>query len=118
MFLKELELGHETKCTCDSCKGTGIYKGPYEKDDLAVVCPDCNGRGYYTLELNENLQLVQDEKTGVTYKVNNGLIDGIVTLFNELQKRNDVNYVMYSTGNAFSPEYLFEHGATEINVIR
>ena len=118
MFLKELNLGHETKCTCGSCKGTGIYKGFSEHDDLGVVCHYCNGKGYYILELNENKQLVKDEKTGTVYKVSDGLIVGSVSLFNELQKRDDVNYVMYSTGRIFSPEYLFEHGASEINVIR
>lgn len=118
MFLKELDLGHETKCTCESCKGTGIYKGSDEYDDLGVVCHCCNGKGYYTLELNESRQLVQDEKTGVVYEVSNGLIAGSVSLFDELQKRDDVNYVMYPTGIICSPEYLFEHGASEINVIR
>ena len=34
------------------------------------------------------------------------------------KKRDDVNYVMYGTGRFFSPEYLFDHGASEINVIR
>lgn len=118
MFLKELELGHEAKCICGSCEGTGIYKGFAERDDLGVVCYHCNGKGYYTLELDENIQLVQDEKTKTIYEVNRGLIVGTVCLFNELKKRDDVNYVMYSTGRVFSPEYLFEHGASEINVIR
>ena len=118
MFLKELNLGHETKCTCAACDGTGIYKGFLEHDDLGVICNYCNGRGYYTLKLDDNMQLVQDEKNGIVYTVNEGIIDGCVTLFNGLQKRDDVNYVMYGTGRAFSPEYLFEHGASEINVIR
>lgn len=118
MYLKELDLGHETKCTCGACEGTGICKGFAEYDDLGVICERCKGKGYYTLELNENLQLVQDEKTGAVYKVNGGLIVDSVSLFNGLQKRDDVNYVMYSTGNACSPEYLFEHGANKINVIR
>ena len=118
MFLKELNLGHETKCTCAACDGTGIYKGFLERDDLGVICNYCNGKGYYILELNQNMQLVQDEKNGIVYTVNEGIIDGCVTLFNGLQKRDDVNYVMYGTGRAFSPEYLFEHGASEINVIR
>ena len=64
------------------------------------------------------MQLVQDEKTGIVYRVNEGIIDGHVALFNKLQKRDDVNYVMYGTGRFFSPEYLFEHGASEIDVIR
>lgn len=118
MFLKELNLGHEVKCTCGACKGTGIYKGVAERDDLGVICSYCNGKGYYTLELNQNMQLVQDEKTGIVYRVNEGIIDGHVALFDKLQKRDDVNYVMYGTGRFFSPEYLFEHGASEINVIR
>lgn len=118
MFLKELNLGHEAKCTCGACDGTGIYKGYAERDGLGVICNSCNGRGYYILKLDDNMQLVQDEKTGIVYEVNDGIINGYVTLFNGLQKRDDVNYVMYGTGRFFTPEYLFEHGASEINVIR
>lgn len=96
MFLKNLNLGNEIKCTCELCDGTGIDVNRSGIDGIAVICR-CNGRGYYTLKLNEGMQLVQDEQTGVIYKVNNGIIDGFVTLFNELKKRDDVNYVMYST---------------------
>lgn len=118
MYLKELNLGHTVKCTCYSCEGTGIYKGISEHDDLGVICSSCNGKGYYALKLGKNTHLVQDETTNVVYKVIDGIIVGFVTLFNGLQRRNDVNYVMYGTGRVFSPKYLFEHGASEINVIR
>lgn len=117
MFLKELDLGNETKCTCTSCRGTGVYKGVAERDGLAVVCYSCNGKGYYTLKLYENVHLVQDEKTGVVYKVNNDIIVDCVSLFDKLQRRDDVNYVTYATEYVLSPRYLFEHGASEINVI-
>ena len=118
MYLKELDLGSIVKCTCMECEGTGIYKGICEKDDLGVICDSCNGRGYYILESSEKTKLVQDEETGIVYKVSNGIISEYVTLFNELKKRDDVNYVMYGTGRLFSPKYLFKHGASEINVIR
>lgn len=117
MYLRELELGKKTKCVCESCKGTGIFKGFAEKDDLGVICWNCNGKGYYTLKLNDRVQLVQDEKTGIVYEVKEGHIWCEVELFTKLQKRDDVNYVVYSTSRVFSPEYLFEHGASEINVI-
>lgn len=117
MFLKELNLGHEAKCTCESCKGTGLNKGWSERDDLAIICYNCNGKGYFTLKLDESIQLVQDEKMGVIYEVNDGIVVGSVCLFDKLQKRDDVNYVVYGTGKTLSPKYLFEHGATKNNVI-
>ena len=103
MYLKELDLGHEVKCTCGACDGTGIYKGGAERDDLGVICNCCNGPGYYVLKLKKNMQLVQDEKNGIVYKVTDGIINGRVTLFSKLQKRDDVNYVMYGTGRFFTP---------------
>ena len=118
MHLKELDLGQDIKCTCESCKGTGIYKGFTEHNDLGVVCMRCNGNGYYILKLEENTKLCQDEKTGSVFTVNDGLIVGEVKLFDKLQTRNDVNYVIYSTGKILSPEYLFEQGASYDEIIR
>ena len=117
MHLKKLDLGNKIKCTCGFCEGTGIYKGNAERDDLGVLCHDCNGKGYNNIKLEENMQLVKDKKTGTIYKVEDGIIVGKIKLFKKLQKRDDVNYVMYATGKCFSPKYLFEHGASEINVI-
>lgn len=117
MYLKKLKLGNEAKCICEACNGTGLYVGFTERNGLAVICNACNGKGYYTLELNESRQLVQDEKNGVVYKVNDGIITDRIRLFDKLQRRDDVKYVMYGTGRVLSPEYLFEHGANEINVI-
>ena len=48
MQLRELKLGHEAKCTCEICRGTGVYKSASDNDGLAVVCVLCNGDGYYT----------------------------------------------------------------------
>ena len=118
MYLKELHLGHEAKCTCGSCKGTGVYKGFAEKEDLGVVCSSCNGTGFYTLKLDEQTQLVKDEGTGIVYVVEDGMIEGSVKLFDGLQVREDVKYVVYGTGRVFSPDYLFKHGATDVEVVR
>ena len=117
MYLKELDFGKEVKCDCKDCSGTGVYKGWREQRDLGVVCNKCNGRGYYVLSLNEKVQLAKDEKTGIVYEVINDEICGTVKLFNGLKQRGDVKYVMYGTGFTFCPEYLFEHGANEINLI-
>ena len=45
--MKELQI------ECPDCKGTGLYKGCCEKDDCAVVCTTCKGKGYTTYEYNE-----------------------------------------------------------------
>lgn len=35
----------ETDCECESCHGTGVYKGFAEMDGAAVVCHRCRGTG-------------------------------------------------------------------------
>ncbi len=118
MILEELKTGKKVRCVCESCEGTGIYKGVAEHDDLGVICHYCNGTGNYVLNVEDNMQLVRDNNNGVVYVVIDGIISHQVELFKELNRRTDVNYVMYGTGRFFSPTYLFEHGASEINVIR
>jgi hypothetical protein len=34
------------KVPCDRCDGTGLYIGMAEKDGAAVVCYNCDGKGY------------------------------------------------------------------------
>jgi hypothetical protein len=41
--MKKIEVNQK----CRSCKGTGLYKGLAEGDDLAVVCHTCKGEGSY-----------------------------------------------------------------------
>lgn len=36
---------------CDSCKGTGLYKGMGEHGGMAVVCHTCKGTGKMTIEI-------------------------------------------------------------------
>lgn len=38
---------------CPSCKGTGLYKGYAEKDDCAVICANCAGKGFINYSYNE-----------------------------------------------------------------
>ena len=118
MTLDELNLGKKVRCVCGSCDGTGIYKGFLERDDLGVICQSCNGTGNYVLNIRDNMQLVRDNTNGVVYLVKDGIISHTIELFEELNRRDDVNYVMYGTSRYFSPTWLFEHGASEINVIR
>jgi hypothetical protein len=47
MNLTETESGFviEGEVQCDSCKGTGLYRGVCERDGAAVVCVYCDGTG-------------------------------------------------------------------------
>ena len=60
MILEELKTGKKVRCVCESCEGTGIYKGVAEHDDLGVICHYCNGTGNYVLNVEDNMQLVRD----------------------------------------------------------
>ena len=117
IILNEVLLDKKAKCTCGSCNGTGVYQGFLERDGLAVVCSYCNGKGYYTIDLDERTQIVQDIKTKATYVVEDGIIDGRVDLFRGLVKRNDIKYVVFSTARCLSPQYCFEHGVSEDEVL-
>ena len=115
--LEELALKRSIKCTCTNCNGTGIHVGTTKRNGLGIICYYCNGKGYNTLLLRNNIGLVKDEEQNIGYEVKNGIIIGTIKLFDKLQIRDDVKYVMYSAGKNFSPNYLFEHGASEINII-
>ena len=43
----------ELKIECPQCRGTGLYKGCCEKDDCAVVCTNCSGKGYVIYRYND-----------------------------------------------------------------
>ena len=38
---------------CPTCEGTGLYAGMCEQDGCAVICDNCNGKGYTTYEYND-----------------------------------------------------------------
>lgn len=38
---------------CQSCKGTGLYKGMSERDSCAVICHSCHGTGKVEFHYNE-----------------------------------------------------------------
>lgn len=41
-------MGHhvvEFDCKCESCEGTGLYKGWNEREGVAAICGDCKGTG-------------------------------------------------------------------------
>lgn len=119
MNLKDLELGDTITCKCKECCGTGIYKGFAQKEDLAILCSHCSGRGFTVLELEIGQKLVQDEANGIVYLVENGVIISIIEVFDKIKERKDVNYVIYTNrATSLSPDYLFENGESEVNVIR
>ena len=41
------------KIECESCKGTGIYKGMAERGNYGVVCSNCNGTGCVEFKYKE-----------------------------------------------------------------
>ncbi|MDD3341197.1 MAG: hypothetical protein PHN72_03235 [Bacilli bacterium] len=117
MSVGELQLKRELKCTCSSCDGTGIYKLFSKKEDVGVICTDCNGLGYqvFTDEKNEIIQFGQDK---FVYQVEQGAIEYPVKLFTQLVRRNDIHYVIHSTSGLFQPEHLFDNGTDEMHVIK
>ena len=40
----------EIKCECDSCQGSGLYRGMCEGKGEAVVCLGCGGKGWTTIK--------------------------------------------------------------------
>ena len=44
----------EIEVECDSCKGTGLYKGIAERDGAAVICHTCDGTGKTTFKRTFN----------------------------------------------------------------
>ena len=46
--MKEIKL----KIECQSCRGTGVYKGMGERDGAAVICYKCKGTGCYDYVFN------------------------------------------------------------------
>lgn len=86
MFLKDLNIVNEIKCTCNSCNGTGIYKNKRRK--LESLCDYCFGKGYIELKANEKIILIKDEENNVVYEIENGVIIGSLELFEKLRDRN------------------------------
>jgi len=53
----------EYDCECDSCGGTGLYKGFAEGEGSAVVCHDCKGTGKQHIKYEyKNFEGKKDKK--------------------------------------------------------
>jgi len=52
-------------CQCDSCAGTGLYKGFAEGAGAAVVCCDCKGTGKQCIKITYNNFTGRKIKKGV-----------------------------------------------------
>lgn len=51
-----MKLKQETKeiiIECPSCKGTGLYKGIAERNQCAVICHTCDGKGFTSYKYRE-----------------------------------------------------------------
>ena len=42
----------KAKAKCNSCGGTGLYKGMAEREGCAVICYTCKGTGCQNIEIN------------------------------------------------------------------
>lgn len=81
--MKKIEMTIE----CPSCKGTGLYQGMAEGNEVAVVCKDCGGTGAFKYSYSYNEFTGRKTKKGVkrvyltggTYRIGTGVInyDGI-----------------------------------------
>jgi hypothetical protein len=55
----------EMKVECPSCKGTGLYSGMAESDNIAVICHKCNGTGAYNYSYSYNDFVKRKIKNGI-----------------------------------------------------
>ena len=117
MSFKEIKLGKKVKCNCSNCKGTGIDKNWTEKEDIGAICGHCNGKGYEILELLKGDKILYDIDNNLFLLTNGGAILDIIEPFVGLQKRDDINYVMYPNTRVATHAALYRLGATEINLI-
>lgn len=107
---------HTAKCMCESCSGTGIRQGFAGKQELGVICANCNGMGYKNVYLNGDSHL--DEKTGVISIVNKDNVLVTEKMFCGLNKAEGVKYILVSPRRYFTSTWFFDRAANEINVIR
>ena len=63
---------------CQSCKGTGLYKGMAERDGYAVVCHRCKGTGkvYFSHEYEEFTNRQPSVNIHTVLKTNPGIMVG------------------------------------------
>jgi len=66
------------KKICESCKGTGIYKGMAERDRFGVVCHTCKGTGCHiqTVEYDDFESRVSRNDVDRVLQVNPGICVG------------------------------------------
>ena len=115
MEIVKLETGTTFKCNCSGCNGTGVYKGSNEKGQVAVVCFNCNGRGYEEVTVDQFHLYYKDVQTGVILK---RIDDSFIPVeFKRRIKRDDVKYVVYESYLTADEEYYFEHGYTYSQVL-
>jgi hypothetical protein len=69
----------EYDCICESCKGTGLYKGIAERDKFAVVCYRCNGTGCFhgKVEYDDFKKRLIHEDVEQVLEVNVGIVAGV-----------------------------------------
>jgi hypothetical protein len=53
-------------CQCESCDGTGLYRGFAEKNGFAVVCHTCKGSGKTHVKIEYDDFEGRQERSGVT----------------------------------------------------
>ena len=97
-----MEKTFEVKEECQSCKGTGIYKGLAERDDFGVVCHTCNGTGCHVFKHTYTDFTKRKTTRGVRHviQVNPGIIVG-VGVDNKFTDFGGMGYKEWSNGKEF-----------------
>lgn len=90
---------------CDSCKGTGIYVGTYERSGVGVVCHTCKGTGclHKVIRYSDFNGIVARKDVRQVYQTN----PGIVIVEDEIHRLADFGGMPYKNwfeGKPFPPK--------------
>lgn len=103
-FIRFLKKGDIVKYTCNSCKGTGIYKGVAEEGDIAVICRTCNGKGSISEVVRDSCSTIQD----CFPRVIDGKTIYDIREYDHLVPVKGIKYVVYGPNKVISSKLLLE----------
>lgn len=95
----------EFDCQCESCKGTGIYKGMGERDGFAVVCHSCKGKGevHRVIKYKDFTKKVIRKDVIQVLEVNPGICAGTGNGFT-INSFGGISYADWLKGKPFPPK--------------
>lgn len=104
------------KMICPGCSGAGVYKGKYERGDLANVCWNCNGKGYQIKSGKDGVFYRNLKTNEILMSVNNEIFGKNIE-FNGLVYLEGIGHVVYESTLDADQEYLFEQGYDILHVL-